>query len=247
MSEAYELLETLQEDVIAILRAAVDVSDGNIIAEQNGDLESEVERILGISKSGSGGKRGLALIVLLPEVSTAESNLPGPPLIVKQEIQVLEHVRINRGPAGTGLRSSHAAVLALNALHHHVLGSHALYAEDQPIQPLPARDGLISHVVTLFARMNGITGPGKPLGVTASMSQGEMPALTLACGTSGASIRYTTDGSYPSPAKTLYSVPITGLEAGTWCAPRLTRPGSTPATASNSTSPDEVKAEILKS
>lgn len=40
--------------------------------------------------------------------------------------------------------------------------------------------------------------------------------LTLTCATAGASIRYTTDGGYPSPADgTLYTAPITGLAAGT--------------------------------
>jgi hypothetical protein len=40
-------------------------------------------------------------------------------------------------------------------------------------------------------------------------------AITLTCATPGASIRYTTDGSYPAPSKTLYTAPITGLLAGT--------------------------------
>jgi hypothetical protein len=40
-------------------------------------------------------------------------------------------------------------------------------------------------------------------------------SLTLTCATAGASIRYTTDGSYPSPAKTLYAAPIAMPAAGT--------------------------------
>lgn len=215
MSEPYEILETVQADVIAILQAGLTISAANIIAEQNGDLESEVERILGITKSGTGGKRGLAVIVMMPEVASAEPNLPGPVFVVKQQIQVIEHPRINRGTAGTGLRSSHAALLAMQILHHHTLGGHALYAEDKPVEPLPVKDGLISHVLTLSMQANGLTGPGKvaPVSVTEADD-----IITLACATAGAAIYYTTDGSYPTPTTgTLYTAPITDAVVGdTW-------------------------------
>lgn len=166
MSQSYEILETLQDDVIAVLRATPTLADASIMAEANGDIESQVERALGLHRQGSGGKAGLVLIVLQPEVTEAEGNLPGPPLIIRQEIQVIEHPRINRSAAGSGLRSSHAAVLALHALHHHIMGSHSLYAEAKPIEPLPAREGLVSHVVSLFMRANGVAGPGKVAAVT---------------------------------------------------------------------------------
>jgi hypothetical protein len=172
MSAAYELLETLQEDTIAVLKSTPTLAHANIIAEQNGDLESEVERLLGFTKSGSGGKRGLVLVVMQPEVTSAEANLPGPPMIVKQEIQVIEHPRINRTAAGTNLRSSHAALLALNALHLHGMGGHATYAEEKPIEPLPMKDGLVSHVVSVFARANGLQGPGKAGAVEAELGGG---------------------------------------------------------------------------
>ena len=172
MSAAYELLETLQEDTIAVLKSTPTLAHANIIAEQNGDLESEVERLLGFTKSGSGGKRGLVLVVMQPEVTSAEANLPGPPMIVKQEIQVIEHPRINRTAAGTNLRSSHAALLALNALHLHGMGGHATYAEEKPIEPLPMKDGLVSHVVSVFARANGLQGPGKAGAVEVELGGG---------------------------------------------------------------------------
>lgn len=53
---------------------------------------------------------------------------------------------------------------------------------------------------------------GTPL-LTANISAG---ALALACITEGAEIRYTTDGTYPTPAAgTLYTAPVSGLDAGT--------------------------------
>jgi hypothetical protein len=55
-----------------------------------------------------------------------------------------------------------------------------------------------------------ITGSGQPnvsTGAPASL-------LQLTCDTPASTIRYTTDGSFPSPAKTLYTGPITGLSGG---------------------------------
>lgn len=40
-------------------------------------------------------------------------------------------------------------------------------------------------------------------------------SLSLACASPASTIRYTTDGSYPSPAKTLYTAPITSPQTGT--------------------------------
>lgn len=44
---------------------------------------------------------------------------------------------------------------------------------------------------------------------------GNVQLITLTCDSPSSSIRYTTDGSYPSPAKTLYTTPLTGLAVGT--------------------------------
>ena len=267
---------------------------------------------------------------MLTEVTKAEANLPGPPFLVRQQIQVIEHPRINRTASGTNLRSSHAALLALSALHQHCIGGHVMYAEEKPIEPLPAKDGLVSHVVTLFARASGLQGPGKPAQVTAEVtgsevltvtgtltSDGTTPltfppipkfldgpkpeyrtggtangdaacfwiddhwvlvkylagetrqwtssmdvatpdlvtnwaptytntgtpvvtrtpntALTLACATAGASIRYTTDGSYPSPAKTLYTAPFALPAAGTVIRAAAYKTGLNPGDATELT------------
>lgn len=206
-----DLLETLQADILAVLSNSPGLAMANILADNDGDIENRVMKALKTLTAVS-GKMGLAIVVLLPEVTAAERNLPGPPLEIQCEIQVVEHVLINRGATGTRKRSSQAALAVLNALHHHLLGAHVLYAAKDPVKPLPVKTGYVSHAVAVHARADGLSGPGKPLGVDATEAGAD---ITLACGTSGAAIRYTVDGSYPTPAKTLYTVPISGLASGT--------------------------------
>ena len=342
MSANADFLETLQADVFAILKNTPALATANVLADNQGDIEARVARALG-TLSETGGKQGLAVVVLLPEVVEAEANLPGPPLRVKLEIRVLENVLINRAAAkGTLIRSSQAALHALGALHQHCIGGYVLYAEKDPLAPVEVKTGHVSHAVTLYARANGLTGPGKPAAVTAEVTAGAgggllvsgdltyaglpledptpwtqavfpaymplrgtwngkprhynddlslkcewvttdggvwvlvvynvvwigtgntasaadpsivwsvspsnleaagtpvvttggVPHLTLACATAGASIRYSTDGSYPSPAKTLYTAPFALPAAGTVIRAAAYKTGLNPGDATELT------------
>lgn len=211
---AYSLLEDLQADVVAALASTPALAGANIIAENEGDMEATILEKLKTLSVTPGGVRGLALVVMLPEVTDSEENLPGPPLQVGIEVQVIEQVLLNRCEAGTNIRSSEAALMALNSLHHLVLGRHVLAAAENPIQPVRGmKKGFVSHSVRLRVLADGIAGPGKPAGISASWADEE---LTLTCSTEDALIYYTTDGSFPTrTAGLLYELPIPDLETGT--------------------------------
>lgn len=210
---SYAILDTIQADVLAVLKNLPALTGANILTDANGDLDSRVDRLLGIQAAGSGGKRGLAVIVLAPEVDAPEENLPGPPMLLKLDVQILEHVQTNRGPAGTGITSSQAALMALSALHLRMSGPLALYAAPKAIQPLPVLDGLVSHSVTLQCRTGGVL-PAKVASVHPSEAD---DVITLTCATEGAAIYYTTDGTYPTPTNgTLYEEPLVGVTVGTY-------------------------------
>jgi hypothetical protein len=53
-----------------------------------------------------------------------------------------------------------------------------------------------------------------PAGVTVTTGDAT-PTFTLTCDSPNSTIRYSTDGSYPSPAKTLYTAPVTLPAVGT--------------------------------
>lgn len=211
-----DMLEALQADALAVLRNTPALADANILSEDDGDTEAKILRALGALSGGSTGKRGLVLVILLPEVTASEPNLPGPPLMARLEIQVIEHAVVNRATGGTGMRSSQAAAIALGALHHYASGNRLLVAADAPLSPLRAKTGYFSHVIALNCRLSGVRQAPKPANVAAAWMPDD--TLRLSCMTPGAEIYYTTDGGYPSPGNptaTRYTGDIAGLTVGT--------------------------------
>ena len=303
MADTAKILENLQADVFAMLKATPGLALANIIADNEGDIEAKVAKALA-TLTPTGGKNGLAVVILLPEIVKAEENLPGPPLTVKLEIRTLENVLLNRAAAtGTLMRSSEAALRVLSTLHHAHLGDCFLAAEKDPVTAVEVKKGHVSHAVTLFVRFSGFVTQ-RPLPIKASLllsanvnvsgtlspditgtyidhdeyqetwTKGISPnictlrvaatqtlglyiwtlensaqsyyaekyttatspmeigvwevqsgtgqpvitaamVLQLTCASAGATIRYTTDGSYPSPSKTLYTAPLLAPVVGT--------------------------------
>lgn len=314
MADTNQLLEVLQSDVLAVLKATPALALANVISDNEGDIEAKVAKALS-TLTATGGKNGLAVVVLLPEITEGEKNLPGPPLTVKLEVRVLENVLLNRAAAtGSLIRSSQAALTVLSTLQLRHMGDCLLYADKDPVSPVEVKKGHVSHAVTLFAKFNGFVTP-KPLGVTASFEASAFPpiilsgtagpnidgvityagqingkpswnngltgaaavviqyvglgdtwyinpvggggpvkfqaykaaggastpvgltgwtitsagstgapvlaegssgdVLSLACASPSSTIRYTTDGTFPSPSATLYTTPIPGLATGT--------------------------------
>lgn len=212
-----DLLEQLQGDVLAVLANTPELADANVILQDEGDMEKEILRHLGSLTGGPTGKNGLVLVVMLPEIDAAESNLPGPPISASIEIQVIEAPKINRGATGTGIRSSVAALRTLAALHLRGLGTSALHAGADPLKPVQVKPGYLSHAVRLKVAYRALPPPPKPAGVSAEWLTGP-GALQLTCATPLSAIWYTMDGSYPHPSNplaSLYTEPISGPSQAT--------------------------------
>lgn len=200
------ILETMQSDIAGILRAVPGLADAQLISVNEGNVEADVAQKLAPL---SGEKRGLAVIVHLPELTGAEENQPGPVMDALMEIQVIESVLINRSEGGTGIRCTTACLRILAALHHTRIGNTALYAKRNPMKPLPGKRGIITYALSLYAEQ---IGPG----ITARTGDVEFAAnaegrLELSSSTVRAEIYYTTDDSFPGPANpaaTLYTAAI---------------------------------------
>jgi hypothetical protein len=222
-----DLLEVLQADVLGVLQSVPGISAAKLLADNEGDIEARVMKALAPMSGGESLLSGLAIVVLLPEVTEAEDNMPGPPFTVRVEVQVIEQVMINRSSTGTGVRSSQAAMEILRALHLHQIGAQLLYSDRDPIQPLPVKAGHVSHAVRLLVRSSGLLTPARVSPVTASLAD---DTLTLTTATSGAVIRYTTDGSYPAaPHANLYTEAIPAPESGTFIRAVATAPALNPS------------------
>jgi hypothetical protein len=212
MISEHDIIGRLQGDVFGILSATPSLSTVNIILDDENTLDTKVEQLL--TRLGDGeGKRGLCIVVMMPEITEAEKNLPGPVTVLRQQVQIIEHVGINTIPGrGTGIRSRVAAIYVLQALHLCGGGNYTIHAEKNPARPLPVKDGFMSYMVTVYAR------PPLPQAAKTAVA---FPVyadgtISFTCSTEGAEIRFTTDGSYPCPKdSTLYTEPIAEPPAGT--------------------------------
>ena len=174
-----QLLESIQADILAVLKSVPGLATAAVLADDKGDIEAEVARALG-TVTETGGKCGLAVVVLLPEINTAEANLPGPVMQVAVEVRTIEHVLINRNAdTGTQIRSSQAALRVLAALHLRDLGGRLLYAQRDPVSPVDVKAGHVSHAVTLHCRENGTSAAGKVAAPTAGWEQSTAAGLWL--------------------------------------------------------------------
>lgn len=199
-----EILDRIQADVTAILAETEGLDAAHHIRQDEHDLESRVRTKISTANPKS-GKAGLVLLSLFPEVAETEQNLPGPPVRVRVVVQTIEHVITNRGAVGTGLRSSEAAIAALKTLHLRHFGDYLLIAQQNPIRSVQVPDGFVSHEVQLFARFE-LEVADKVAAIDASIASSLM---TLTTATIGASIYYTTNGTFPTTTNgTLYSSPI---------------------------------------
>ena len=209
------LLETLQADVLALLSNVPSLDGVNILAEDEGDTEARILKKLGTLTKGSGEKNGMVIVILQPEITDSETNLPGPPVQVSLQLQVIEQTILNRSENGTGIRSSVAAIRTLHALHLQAIGNALLVPAKNPVSAVKGmKPGYLSHMVAMEIRNQGISGDGKVLGVSPTVITGDL--LELTCATSGAAIYYTTDGTYPTPDNgTLYAAAFALPEAGT--------------------------------
>jgi hypothetical protein len=164
-----DILDRIQMDTHELLRGVPALADACHIVNDAGDLEATLLQKLS-TLDATTGKAGLAVITLMPSVTSAEPNLPGPQMIIQQSVEVLEQVLINRDETtGTGVRSSTAALAALNALHLQTIGLFTWIADKDPIEPLPmARAGFVSHAVRLSIRLS-LTANDKPLMPTAAV------------------------------------------------------------------------------
>lgn len=163
-----------------------------------------------------GGKAGLAAIVLMPVVEVPNGEAPGPDTKISLSIRLRERTLINMGATGTQKPAEEAAWEFQREIHQYPLGYATLVCEGESIMPVidpTDTKGDVIYNIQPSLRLSG-TMPTRVQYVAIS---GTAAAVTLASGTSGAAIYYTTDESFPAAgnsAATLYSAPF-AVAAGT--------------------------------
>lgn len=173
-------------------------------------IKSALDKSL-MGKVAKGGKSGLAVMVLVPDLGGRDPDVPGPQLVADCTVSVIENPLINRGANGTNILPDELALIIQRLLDH--------WAPDNYPFTTPERNGLIKArwddkiawevTMTINVANTPITCASMPRITVVD----DLVTMTAA---DGVAIYYTTDGSLPTAATgTLYTVPFA-----------LTTPGS---------------------
>lgn len=141
-------------------------------------------------------KSGAAVIVQMPNANVPLPNVPGPRFDLIYTIRVLENPLINMGATGTSKSAEEIALSILNLCHHFTLQDFgmALVASGEALKALGIDEsGRIGYDCLLTMPM----GLAKSIKVIAPSITGTAASVTITTATSGATILYTIDGSYP--------------------------------------------------
>jgi hypothetical protein len=205
------LLIDLQTDVKARLENDGFFSDLSVLLKRDGVTEHTLKVELGPDGNAKSGKTGACVIIHLPEIAEHEGETPGPMLVVELPIQVFEAPEINNGSVGTGKSCEQIGLHVINLLHNYADNKHGWVMQPAP-RPMQAQDPDRADWISAIVRMqfhSGLTRTSK-CGMPLPSQDGNND-IVLTCGTPGAAIWYTLDGSYPGPANeeaTLYAAPI---------------------------------------
>lgn len=202
-----DILTAVQDDILGYLRLGDGLEDVPMIpsrsprsGETGGMINDLVEDALTGIKAYR-GKAGLALIVMMPDVAPEDPDTPGPQMSLQVEVRVIENRIINEGEMGTGISAPQAAVQVARLLHH--------WSPDGVSAMRPARS-LISDISTPDRAMHSVAFevrmpvPSIPRASTPVLSgePGDYGLVITLAAQSGAAIRYSLDGSFPTVSYT---------------------------------------------
>ncbi len=193
-----------------------------ILIVDPGDTEADILQKLA-TKLGKGGKRGVAVLIL--PIDNAEDiepdNRSSGPLKLTVTFQVWENRQINKSSAGTGKNGFGVAVHTRELFKHFsVRGVAKLLVPGKPaIQRVAPPVGTEKKLRGWGINFTAFTDTNFVIEKVAlpvfTPARGVTATAAIACGTAGAAIYYTTDGSAPDKTKTLYAAPVDITEATT--------------------------------
>lgn len=216
-------LELDQDDMAARLTADAVAGLTTTFAQRKGITENDVQTRLA-TLNQKGGLVGLVLIVLMPRLIPKEANTPAPMYDTRYTVQVIDWPAQRRqAVGGIQISAEEMAERVRQILHFASFGrGQSLFFDG--MDPLPMNDpNQVSYGIH-FRKVGADSAVTKCAVVAMSPTSGAVPqTVTMTCGTSGAAIYYSIDGSYPSaaaaaltpPTSFLYSAPVAITVAGT--------------------------------
>jgi hypothetical protein len=216
----------IQDDAYERVKSDVYFSDVAVIAFREGDISSKINNALAVV-TATGGKIGVAVVVLMPTLTEAAPNALFGPMRIDLVFRVLENPVLNTGPNGTG---KHGLAICrqlvflfknyVSAFLHHgwVMEKPTVVPVSDPGAPQAweVRMWTTEANVSTWAMfkcqhplIDGLWAPS----VTGMVGD----TVTLTCANPGAAIYYTTNGKHPRAGGTgsnLYTGPFQVLTPG---------------------------------
>ncbi len=203
-----------QKDLTLALLSASALANVPVLSYREKRLANEMDYRTFLTR-GRNGKSGAFVMVLMPEATSSHSSVSGPILDWNFPVVCIEQPDMNLlSQSGTLLSAEEIGQRVMDALHleadekygtFRVTGS-PMKAEGDFVFP-----GCIGYRVTFTLSAGRNTQTARCAAVAISVGTG---LATLTCSTSGATIKYTLDGSTPSndsagnAASVTYSAPF---------------------------------------
>ncbi len=207
------LLDQIKNDAYYRLLGDTFLDEVSILIDDEHDMANRDKVELG-PKNVRNSKTGACITVLASNVPSLTSiNTPSPLMNIVLTFEILEDVIVNAGDDGTGLTSGMIVARLVQLFHRMHIAERITGLKPSPANPVQeifdaGVKGRRGHLVFFEAANASFGCVDSVAQVTAVAVSGE---VTLTCATSGATIYYTTDGSYPgsgNPNATAYSAPF---------------------------------------
>lgn len=211
------ILELDQLDIYARLQNDPFFQSGvPVLLELKGITERDVDISISTANQQN-GKVGSVVIVLMPTLLPDSPNAPGPRYDTVYRVQVIDWPVVRRQTVGGSTVSADEIADRVRQIIHRFTFGRGQTVYFAGMEPVAVPNGKVSYSVR-FKRTSCDNPPISvaSVGISPGVNGvGSGPAtVTLTCATAGASIYYTTDGSYPGsdpaacPTALLYSAPF---------------------------------------
>lgn len=208
-------IELDQEDMYNRLRADKYFRNVTpVLLQRTGITENDVQIAMQTVQGGT--VCGTVAIVMMPKLIPEARDAAGPRYWVRYAVQVIDYpLYRSQANLGAGVSAEEICDRVRQIMHRFSTGRGQTLFFDG-MEPVPVQDGQVSYVA-YFRCLRADSPATQCATVGISPASGAGPTtVTLTCATAGASIYYTTDGSYPSSintAATLYSAPFSAAAA----------------------------------
>ena len=185
----------------------------SILIDDEHDLANRAKVQAGPSNVRAGKTGASVTVSAVAVLSLNSGETPTPLMALSCVFEVMEDVIINDGSDGTGINAGEIVARLIQLLHqshfdHRFTGLRL--SPSAPVVEIDAeKNGHRGYAVTFVADQMAITNVATCASVAIDNNAG---VITLTCNTSGTTIYYTTNGTYPgsgNTAATVYSTPFT--------------------------------------